>query len=454
MRTAARAALAVAVLAAAAGGVAVGMSARDEPTVRRPVPVAAAPTTEPTRSPLLPSRRDSPLPTPAGLAAALTTALADPALGPSVSAVVLDATTGASLLDLRGSTPVVPASTAKIATGVAVLAGLPPETRLRTQALAGPLPGDVVLVGGGDVTLAGPATPPATGPPGARLTDLAAQTRTALGATPVQRVLVDDTAYAPPATGPSWKPSYLVTDVAPVQALSMDGGRAAPGRDERVADPALATGRAFARLLAAPAAAVVRAPAPAGAALLGAVDSAPLPDLVEQMLTASDNDLAESLGHRLALARGLPGTFAGAAQATRDVLADLVPAGGVTLADASGLSVENRVQPAAVAALLATVAGDRSGRYGAVLSGLPVAGFDGTLEARYRAGATVPAAGQVRAKTGTLLGVSALAGLVRTADGRLLAFDVTLNAVPSGATRAAEAALDRVATVLAGCGCR
>ena len=89
-----------------------------------------------------------------------------------------------------------------------------------------------------------------------------------------------------------------------------------------------------------------------------------------------------------------------------------------------------------------------------MLSGLPVAGFDGTLAKRYRPAGTLPAAGEVRAKTGTLEGVSALAGLVRTADGRLLAFDVSLDGVPVGATRAAENALDAVATALAGCGCR
>jgi D-alanyl-D-alanine carboxypeptidase/D-alanyl-D-alanine-endopeptidase (penicillin-binding protein 4) len=88
-----------------------------------------------------------------------------------------------------------------------------------------------------------------------------------------------------------------------------------------------------------------------------------------------------------------------------------------------------------------------------VLSGLPVAGFDGTLEKRFRTGPELPAAGVVRAKTGTLNGVSALAGLVRTRDGRLLAFDLTADSVPIGATLAAQRALDRLAAALAGCGC-
>jgi D-alanyl-D-alanine carboxypeptidase/D-alanyl-D-alanine-endopeptidase (penicillin-binding protein 4) len=59
----------------------------------------------------------------------------------------------------------------------------------------------------------------------------------------------------------------------------------------------------------------------------------------------------------------------------------------------------------------------------------------------------------VRAKTGTLNAVSALAGLLRTADGQLLAFDLTANAVPLGANRRAERALDALAARLAACGC-
>ena len=85
----------------------------------------------------------------------------------------------------------------------------------------------------------------------------------------------------------------------------------------------------------------------------------------------------------------------------------------------------------------------------AILSGLPVAGYDGTLFDRGDAG-TAP--GTVRAKTGTLLGVHALAGTVVTTDGRLLAFAVVADG--SGSDAAAEAALDAVAAGLAACGCR
>jgi D-alanyl-D-alanine carboxypeptidase/D-alanyl-D-alanine-endopeptidase (penicillin-binding protein 4) len=126
----------------------------------------------------------------------------------------------------------------------------------------------------------------------------------------------------------------------------------------------------------------------------------------------------------------------------------------VLLSDGSGLSRLDRVQPGALTRLLASTAGPDRDRLFPVLSGLPVAGFDGTLEERFRNGPAVSAAGVVRAKTGTLNGVSALAGLVRTRGGRLLAFDITADSVPVGSTLASQVALDRLAASLAACGCR
>ncbi len=439
----------------AALGVGVALSEGAGPLSGGPAAVPAPPA----RGDLLPALGDAPVPTAAGVAAALGPVLADPAVAGAVGAVVLDARTGEVLLDRGAGLPVVPASTAKIATAVAVLAVLPPDTRLTTRVLAGAVPGEVVLVGGGDPTLAsapgpGVGTDDDLGP--ARLPDLAAQVRAAAGGAPVARVLVDDSAFVGPALGPGWRPGYVTGgDVAPVSALSVDGGRTAPGRSARAADPALAAGRALAALLGAPRTSVERGAAPPGAPVLGTVRSPPVTALVERMLTRSDNDLAEALARRLAAERGLPASFAGAATALRDVLAPLTgDPQGLALVDASGLSRDDRVAPLALARLLALVVADGTGRYGPVLSGLPVAGFDGTLARRYRAGPAALAAGEVRAKTGTLSGVSALAGLVRTEDGRLLAFDLTAGAVAPGVPGPAEDALDRAAAALAACGCR
>ncbi|MEX2292125.1 MAG: D-alanyl-D-alanine carboxypeptidase/D-alanyl-D-alanine-endopeptidase [Mycobacteriales bacterium] len=452
--------LLVAATLAVGASTAVSLRSSQEISVRPP-----APTAPPVRGALLPEVPGAaPAPTAAGLQAAVATALADPALAGRLAVSVVDATTGRPLLERGADRPLLPASTAKIATAVAALTALPPGSRLSTRVVAGTAPDEVVLVGGGDPTLAGPKDRP--GYPGAaRLTDLAARVRATLGAATVTRILVDESLYSGPRLGPGWKDSYVTQGaVAPVGPLMVDHGRVRPDRIRRHPDPAVAAGRALGALLqpGAPVE-VARGRAAAGAAELGEVSSPPVPQLVERMLARSDNDLAEALLRQVAIAQGQPASFAGAAAAVRDVLGPFLDEVGVgresvALVDGSGLSRLDRIEPAALTRLLARVASDDGSstaeRLAPVLTGLPVAGFSGTLSDRYRAGGGLPAAGVVRAKTGTLNGVSALAGLVRTADGRLLAFDLTADGVPLGATRRAEEALDRLAAALAACGCR
>jgi D-alanyl-D-alanine carboxypeptidase/D-alanyl-D-alanine-endopeptidase (penicillin-binding protein 4) len=89
-----------------------------------------------------------------------------------------------------------------------------------------------------------------------------------------------------------------------------------------------------------------------------------------------------------------------------------------------------------------------------VLSGLPVAGWSGTLADRFQAPAGTGRAGVgvVRAKTGTLSGVNAMSGVVTTAEGRPLVFALLADGVTVGAP-AAEAKLDAIAAALARCRC-
>ncbi len=70
------------------------------------------------------------------------------------------------------------------------------------------------------------------------------------------------------------------------------------------------------------------------------------------------------------------------------------------------------------------------------MSGMPIAGFSGTLAHRYGLGTAAAGRGVVRAKTGTLDGVNTLAGVVYDADGRLLAFAFMANHVQSPSARA------------------
>ena len=87
-----------------------------------------------------------------------------------------------------------------------------------------------------------------------------------------------------------------------------------------------------------------------------------------------------------------------------------------------------------------------------VLTGLPVAGFTGSLVDRFGAGDLV-GRGVVRAKTGTLTGASALAGTVTDRDGTPMVFAVIADRVAVVDTLDARDVLDEVATALAACRC-
>src|SRR5918997_1900929 len=144
---------------------------------------------------------------------------------------------------------------------------------------------------------------------------------------------------------------------------------------------------------------------------------------------------------------GAPGTDAGTALAGAGL--DVT---GVSLADGSGLSTTDRVPVSLLADLLTGAADGTLADASAVLSGLPVAGYEGPLAER---GDEDPqtAPGSVRAKTGTLLGLHGLAGTGVPAEGRLLVFAVLADGAPANGL-AAEAALDDVASALVACGCR
>jgi D-alanyl-D-alanine carboxypeptidase/D-alanyl-D-alanine-endopeptidase (penicillin-binding protein 4) len=394
---------------------------------------------------------DAPAPDPTALSGQITPLLTAPGLGTGVSAEVVDVATGDVLLDLDAADPATPASTAKLLTAAAALTTLDPAETLETTVVAGSTPGEVVLVGGGDPTLSRTA-PSQTYPGAPTVADLATQVVTALPAgTPVSRVVVDSSLYSGPLTASGWGPGDAPSSyAAPVTATAVDGARVSPGSLARSGQPGLDAGAALADALGASDAAVVLGEAPPGAETLATVQSAPIARLVEQMLSQSDNMLAEALARQVALARDLPASFEGAGQAVPEALAEAgIDVTGVALADGSGLSLENKVPAAVLTEMVAGAADGSLDGASALLSGLPVAGYDGTLFDR---GDTATAPGTVRAKTGTLLGVHALAGTVVTVDGRLLAFAVVADG--STSEEAAEAALDDVAAALAGCGCR
>lgn len=298
----------------------------------------------------------------------------------------------------------------------------------------------VTLVGGGDPTL-----------DRAALRALAADTARAVKAAGVHEVRLryDTSGYS----GPALHPIGPNENIAPLSALMVNEGRlddTTSGPAQRSTDPARDAADAFGELLDQAGVDTESGPESGRAAAksrpVAKHLSAPLSGLIERALTNSDNDIAEALARQTALAAGGPVDFAGGRRAVTAQLKKLkLPLEGVVLTDGSGLDRHDKVTAALLAGLLARTADPDHPELRSVLSGLPVAGFSGTLSGRYttKSGGT----GLIRAKTGTLTGVNTLAGTVVDPHGRLLAFAF----LASGTTdpSAAQSALDSLATALA-----
>ncbi|MFD5102986.1 D-alanyl-D-alanine carboxypeptidase/D-alanyl-D-alanine endopeptidase [Streptomyces albidochromogenes] len=387
-----------------------------------------------------------PVPPPAGsaLADALDPLLRDPALGPVRAASVIDTATGAQVYGKGDTEGMIPASTIKIATSVAALSALGPDHRVATTVTASPDGRQVVLVGGGDPTLDRDG-----------LAALADDTARALRDRGVDEAELkyDDTLYS----GPALHPISPNENISPVTPLMIDEGRldgSRSGTAPRSTDPAGDAARAFAELLRERGIKGKGDPAPGKgprtAEPVARVLSAPLSALVERTLTHSDNDIAEALARQTALASGQPASFEGAGKAVASRLKELdLPLSGARFADGSGLDRDDRMSAALLSGLLARAADPARPALRPVLTGLPVAGFSGTLKTRYAEDSA--GTGMVRAKTGTLRGVNTLAGTVVDADGRLLSFAFLTSGAPG--PEAAQSALDRLASTIANCGC-
>ncbi len=376
---------------------------------------------------------------------------------------MVDSATGRVLYDRNGTAGTTPASLSKLLTGAAVLVHRDPAERLRTRVVVGRRPGELVLVGAGDATLASTRRPRDGYPPQADLATLAQRTALAVrGRRGPLRVSVDDSLFGAERVSRAWRSTYVSGGVvAPVSALSVDQGRVRPGFSARVRDPAIEAGRRLRALLEARGVRVrdkvvrVRRALPQQAPELAAVESAPLSVQVEMMLRTSDNDLAEALWRLAAVGAGRPPTFAGGSAAARAALAELhVSASGARPVDGSGLSRSSRVPPRVLAQLLRTAGTEDAAQLRPLLSGLPAAGFEGTLAQRFTLSPASSAVGEVRAKTGTLTGVSGLAGVALTDDGRLLVLVLMADRIRPQDTLDARAALDAGAAALAECGCR
>ena len=162
-------------------------------------------------------------------------------------------------------------------------------------------------------------------------------------------------------------------------------------------------------------------------------------DVLVPMMKNSNNLYAESVFYQLGLMRGRPSTAKKASKAIEDVLRRAGREESIhRFADGSGLSLYNYVSADIEVAFLRYAFSDKD-LYYKLYETLPIAAIDGTLKDRMNG---TPAAGNVRAKTGTVSGVSSLAGYCTTSGGRHLAFSIINQGVMKGSY--AKALQDRL----------
>ncbi|HET7735537.1 MAG TPA: D-alanyl-D-alanine carboxypeptidase/D-alanyl-D-alanine-endopeptidase [Nocardioidaceae bacterium] len=412
----------------------------------------------------LPAARVAPAVAPAATSTAVDRAAVARVLRPLVRAPVLGRRVTVMVAPLGSSRPVyatgarvvTPASTLKLLTAAAALEVLGPDHRFATTVVRSGR--QLVLVGGGDPLLTRVPDPDDAYPRRADLTTLARRAATALDQAGVRRIRLgfDTSLFAGPEVEPTWEPDYVPQNVvSPITPLWVDEGRERAGYSSRSADPDLAAAEFFSAALRKRGIAVEGRPrpvqAPASATPLAEVEGAPLSQVVQHVLELSDNEGAEVLARHVAIAQGGEASFDGGVEAVEDVLAALgVRLTGADLHDGSGLSRKDRLAPATLIDVLRVAATDPDLR--SVLTGLPVAGFSGSLTYRFEM-APRAALGEVRAKTGTLTGVHGLAGTVRTRDGAVLAFVAIADRVRPFESLTARARLDQVVGALAACVC-
>jgi D-alanyl-D-alanine carboxypeptidase/D-alanyl-D-alanine-endopeptidase (penicillin-binding protein 4) len=348
--------------------------------------------------------------------------------GPNSGAAVYDLSAHRSLLAVRDGTPRPPASVEKLYTTVALVRELGPKLRLRTVVLGsghltanGTWHGRLYLRGGGDPTFGDAAFNRVWefgyGPSAGQLvSQLAADgIRRVTGA-----VIGDASLFDSRRGGPS---SGFAPDIADLggqlSALTYDHGatRGAP-TPEAFAASQLASAMRAAHIGAK--ASPLGASAPPDASELASVSSPPLSVLTGLMDAPSDDFFAEMLTKQLGVRAGGGGTTAAGTR----VIAHAITSYGLhpRIVDGSGLSRSDQSSPRQVVGLLRAVWRTPAGS--ALWDSLPVVGFNGTVRKLARG---TPAQNRCLAKTGTLSGVTNLAGYCHSRGHKVVAFALFLD---------------------------
>ena len=211
---------------------------------------------------------------------------------------------------------------------------------------------------------------------------------------------------------PTWGDGIRSIEAGPLGALMVDDG-VLVGEPFKPANPATGAATAFTRLLQARGVTVIGAArsgvVPPTASTLGQLTSAPLSDILADLLTNSDNNVAELLLKEIGLVNKQQATRVAGLETITEVLeARAIPVEGLVLADGSGLDSSNQVSCQLLVTLLNTY-----GINSPLGQALAVAGATGTLREQLTTG---PALNRVRAKTGTLRLAKSLSGFFPVVD--------------------------------------
>jgi serine-type D-Ala-D-Ala carboxypeptidase/endopeptidase (penicillin-binding protein 4) len=358
--------------------------------------------------------------------------------GAGSSAYVADLGTGGVLYDRAGDVARPPASVNKLYTTAAALTRFGAEGQLETEVLGathidefGVVTGNLYLRGGGDPTF-GPAE-----------TRQLARILVGRGLTEVTgRVIGDESHFDPLRGGPASR-FRTSTWVGPLSALAYNRGLTETRPARFQANPALYAAQRFERALERAGVEVGRAAragvTPGTAALMAEWASPQMAVLAGQINRPSDNFMAETTLKALGAEFGGAGSTAAGIAVAREVAAGF--GAFPRMVDGSGLSHANATTPHDVVDLL--VGMDGSEVADEFVTSLAVAGRSGTLSDRMRRTA---ARDRCRGKTGTLIGVSALAGYCEGRAGSRVAFAFLMTGVTvTGAHRLQ----DRMAATLA-----
>src|SRR4051794_7732603 len=387
---------------------------------------------------------------PAGAAASLSSSLKRQmrGAGPYSGALVVDAATGKTLFAWKSGVPRVLASNTKLFTAAAALARFGVAGTFTTQVLAdspmnadGVIPGDLWLRGGGDPAFGTLAyVRRHYGSSAASVQHLVDQLSES-GLTAVRGGVHGDESTFDTVRGVHDSGYGTSPWVGPLSALTLNHGY---GGSRFQSNPATFAAGVLRKTLKAdgisPGHAAAREPAPAGASVIASVQSPPMATLVRLTNKDSDNFFAETLLKDIGHDASGVGTTSAGVSAVRTFAGSL--GARVSLIDGSGLDRGDRAAPRDVVRLL--IAERSRPEFPALYDSLPIAGVDGTIDDRMRSG---PAKRNCRAKTGSLIAVSALSGYCTTRSGGEVTFSFLMNGISTSYARRIQ---DRMAQAVAG----